>query len=257
MFVFLFLSCSFCLLFVCLFVWRVARHHAVVVGVCFGAWHVFHLVPVVLFPLYSCSEPTRTLWVCGGGVVVLSFVCLVLRVSRYRTIPNDDSDWDVQPLWTLIGDVDPRRFWVIRHGTGSFAENIVGATRPSGECGSPTTCMTPTVGAFFLSWVPIVGVLCFVLLCFVFCLTNSLRSPRIWHGHCSLLGASCVCGVPTDWVMDTVWGRHVTVPRHSVLQTPHVTGPRTFRDSDAESEFGLSTSSDDEGSGSGDGDSAA
>jgi hypothetical protein len=41
----------------------------------------------------------------------------------YRDAPLDDADWDVRPLPTLVGSVDPRRFWAFYLGRCSLANN--------------------------------------------------------------------------------------------------------------------------------------
>ena len=54
-------------------------------------------------------------------------------LHRYKDLDSSGQDWDLQPLWTLIGDVDPRRFVIVRRGVGSFAENCSTiAYQPSG-----------------------------------------------------------------------------------------------------------------------------
>lgn len=54
--------------------------------------------------------------------VTLAVPCTALVI--YRTMPLDtDEDWDVQPLPTLLGHVDPRRFWAFTLGRTSNANN--------------------------------------------------------------------------------------------------------------------------------------
>ena len=58
---------------------------------------------------------------------------IVCPLHRYKDLDSSGQDWDLQPLWTLIGDVDPRRFVIVRRGVGSFAENCSTiAYQPSG-----------------------------------------------------------------------------------------------------------------------------
>ena len=38
-------------------------------------------------------------------------------------MPLDDGDWDLAPLPTLLGCVDPRRFWAFHLGRAALANN--------------------------------------------------------------------------------------------------------------------------------------
>lgn len=46
-----------------------------------------------------------------------------------------EEDWELTPLWTPIGGVDPRRWYVLRTGIGSFSESVPSGMEftPSGK----------------------------------------------------------------------------------------------------------------------------
>ena len=76
----------------------------------------------------------------GGGKVARNAVdflregCLFLAAALslllpgaaaliYRNMPLDDGDWDLRPLPTPLGAVDPRRFWAFYLGRCALANN--------------------------------------------------------------------------------------------------------------------------------------
>lgn len=120
-----------------------------------------------------CTRCARAMWLPRDMRVVS-------HARRYQQLDNAGDDWDMSPLWTLIGDVDPRRFWIIRRGNGSYARNGRGIVfQPSGVYAAR------------------VGTYC---------------SPCGRLTHVSCVTTRPMHRVPPEYSMDGVWGRHLGSP---------------------------------------------
>ena len=120
----------------------------------------------------------------------------------------------MSPLWTLIGDIDPRRFWIIRRGNGSYARNVRGIVfQPSGACTSLWERADSTTRRAHASHPP--------------------PPPHL------------TCCVHTEYTMDGVWGRHLGTPAgHTAVAGGRTRGGGQSGDDSGDEEFGLP--SDDE-----------
>lgn len=56
-----------------------------------------------------------------AAAISLLVPCISLVI--YRTVRFDQSGWDIKPLPTVLGAVDPRRFWAFFLGRASLANN--------------------------------------------------------------------------------------------------------------------------------------
>ena len=57
----------------------------------------------------------------AAAALTIALPCCVFSI--YKEMPADDGDWDVAPIPTLLGSVDPRRFYTFHLGRASLANN--------------------------------------------------------------------------------------------------------------------------------------
>lgn len=61
------------------------------------------------------------------GLLLLAATCTLalpgMSLTVYRDFNPDKDEWDLSPIPTLLGKVDPRRFYTFSLGQGSMAAN--------------------------------------------------------------------------------------------------------------------------------------
>jgi hypothetical protein len=69
-----------------------------------------------------------------ASILLASAVSLLLCIPGglvYRDFNSFQDDFDLLPIWTVIGRVDPRRLWVFTHGQGADALNVISRHYPA------------------------------------------------------------------------------------------------------------------------------
>ena len=96
---------------------------------------VFKYKPIGMFSFRQGALRLREAALFLAASVSLMIPCCGMFI--YRGF-DADNDWNIKPLWTIAGRVDPRRFYIFANGQVQLAENWSNAT-------SKPCCFTETL----------------------------------------------------------------------------------------------------------------